>query len=190
MMNARERRAIVPATVITLTIVGYAAWAAYRHREPASLVGTTLAVPQESNSDPKEKKPGRADRVVVPASAKGKTEVGFDHEGPPPWPRGNCFRVPSMTAAEAKKAQEQKKPGPYSWKVANMHAENFEAIVRRLGLRTVEVQQLDGSSCLITDERIPREWLREKPCRLCFRGSVGEELLREHAKHFGPPADP
>jgi hypothetical protein len=98
--------------------------------------------------------------------------------------------VPSRTAAEVGKAQDREGRGLRAWKVANMHAANFEEIVRRLELRTVEVQPLDGSSCLITDARIPRGWLREKPCRICFGGPVGGEILRQHAKHFGPPADP
>jgi hypothetical protein len=155
-----------------------------RGRRPPRPWGDLVGDPKEQN------KPAPADRVMVPASITGTTQVGYSSDVPPPWPRGNCFTVSSMTAQEARKAQEQKEPGPASWKVANMRTENFEAIVRRLGLRTVEVQPLDGSSCLITDERIPREWLVDKPCRGCFRSPVGEGILRDHAKHFGPPADP
>ena len=48
--------------------------------------------------------------------------------------------------------------------VANMHFENFEEVVRRLGLKMVEVEHI-GGCFLVVDPRVPRRWLRERPWR-------------------------
>src|SRR4051812_30051763 len=50
--------------------------------------------------------------------------------------------------------------------VTHMHPENFEEVVRRLGLTTVEVEHI-GWCFLVGDRRIPRHWLRERPCEAC-----------------------
>ena len=67
-----------------------------------------------------------------------------------------------------------------------MHAENFEGIVKRLGLWMVEVQPLGEDRCLITDPRIPREWLLDRPCPHCFRESEAEDLFRRYPERFHP----
>lgn len=40
-----------------------------------------------------------------------------------------------------------------------MHAENFEALSRKLGFKSVQIEELDDRYCLVVDRRIPREWL-------------------------------
>jgi hypothetical protein len=124
--------------------------------------------------------PGRSDRVMVPAAIGLSTQVGYFYRHPPPWPRGNCFRISSVPRWLGALLGPQK---TQRW-VCNMHAENFSSIVQRLNLRAVEIEPIDQRCCMITDSRIPREWLLEKPCALCFRGPEGEDLMRRHPEHF------
>jgi hypothetical protein len=130
--------------------------------------------------------PDDAGRVRVPATIEQQTLVGFSHRGPAPWPRGNCFTI-APRARWTWPPGARRNPG---WRVCNMHAENFSEVVKRLGLQTVEVLPLEGSCSLITDQRIPREWLLEKPCSHCFRGPVGEELRARYPDRFRAPAKP
>jgi hypothetical protein len=51
----------------------------------------------------------------------------------------------------------------------------------------VEIQPLEGSCCMVTDSRIPRQWLLQKPCPMCFRDPVGTNLVRGHPESFCPP---
>jgi hypothetical protein len=129
-------------------------------------------------------------RFMVPAANTGQTLVAFIYKTPPPWPRGNCFDVSS----------KRRWVGPLegfcrwlwrdsgfqtmSWKVCNMHAGNFNAIVRRLKLQEVQIQPVGGPYCIITDPRIPREYLLKEPCRTCFQVPRREELLRQYSEHF------
>jgi hypothetical protein len=137
-------------------------------------------------------------RILVPAAVTVRTLVGPFLQ-PPPQPRGNCFSIapaaPWGVVRVAPRSQlwwvAPRGPlggtGPFGrieWKVCNMHAENFEAIVQRLGLRTVEVQPYDQGRCLITDPRIPRDWLLERPCPHCFRAAEVEDLLRRYPERF------
>jgi len=122
------------------------------------------------------------------------TCVGFFHNTPPPWPRGNCLTF-EKDAAEFS-------PEPFtfadgvSWRIVNIHAENFYEITRRLGITAVEAAvfhrdfgdrvhllsrepvqfqttTVDYGDCVITDERIPREWFRSAPCTACFPNGDG-----------------
>lgn len=117
-------------------------------------------------------------RLYVPVTMRNRTLVGFFSKEPPPWQEGNCFSLSPGT-------------GPFpllprgkQWHVINMHAENFEAIVGKLGLESVEVERVGVSSCLIVDPRIPREWLRQKPCSTCVRRELSEELLTTRPDTF------
>jgi hypothetical protein len=106
--------------------------------------------------------------LVVPARAVQATLVGFQHDGPPQWPRGNCFAV---------------SPG---LSVANMHLENFARAVRDLGLETVAVRRVGDGRCLVTDPRIPRDWLLAEPCPTCTPPEVRRELTEAYPQWFRP----
>jgi hypothetical protein len=69
-----------------------------------------------------------------------------------------------------------------------MHAENFSEIVKQLRLQTIEVEALDDGLCLVTDPRIPRDWLLEKPCHMCVREPEAEDLLMRYPERFGTQA--
>jgi hypothetical protein len=129
------------------------------------------------------------DRVMVPATIRMQTIV-FTYSDPPQ-SRGDCFDV-SPTPPERGGWGRPRDPlwGDPLWKVCNMHAQNFAGIVERLGLRTVEVQPLGEGRCLITDPRIPRDWLLDRPCPTCFREPEAEDLLRRYPERFHPPAAP
>ena len=71
-----------------------------------------------------------------------------------------------------------------------MHAQNFTGIVERLGLWVVEVQPLGEGRCLITDSRIPREWLLDRPCPTCCRHPEANDFLWRYPERFRPPAAP
>jgi hypothetical protein len=131
-------------------------------------------------------------RALVPATISEQTLVGYNSI--PPQPRGNCFSVsPTPLRIEWWIGLRDGGGGGLRggrWRVANMHAENFEGIVKRLGLRMVEVQPLGEGRCLITDSRIPRDWLLDRPCPHCFRKPVADDLLRRYPERFHPPAAP
>jgi hypothetical protein len=120
---------------------------------------------------------------MVPAVRGRTTQVGFFYRTPPPWPRGNCFGV----TTKARWLGPARGTGASEWNVANMHAENFSVIAARLSLRTVEIQPIGGGSCLITDPRVPREWLLEEPCRSCYRGPAREEIRKRYSQYFRAP---
>jgi hypothetical protein len=66
-----------------------------------------------------------------------------------------------------------------------MHAENFEEVVKRLGLTSVAVEHLNGGF-FVVDPRIPRRWFREKPCSQCFKISSAD--LAKYADRFREPS--
>jgi hypothetical protein len=125
-------------------------------------------------------------RVLVPATITQQTQVGFFHRGPAPWPRGNCFTM----APKVRWGWQLRGTRSPDWRVCNVHAENFSEIVKRLGLQTVEVLPFKESYYLITDQRIPREWLLERPCPQCVSEPVGEELLTRYPGRFRDPSKP
>jgi hypothetical protein len=122
--------------------------------------------------------------LKVPALVRGQTLLGFMHRTPPPWPRGNCFSVSSV-ARWLGPARGTRRIGG---RVGNMHAENFSEIVKQLRLQTIEVEALDDGRCLVTDPRIPRNWLLEKPCPICLREPEAEDLLMRYPERFGTQA--
>ena len=125
------------------------------------------------------KLPFSLERVMVPVTNSQTTGILFRRTSPPPWRDGNYltfyFRKPAVPGQPEEWA---------SWKVANIHTENFGEITHRLGLKAVEVSVLhtakssirirpahgperaaiqDECYAVITDIRIPREWLRTVP---------------------------
>ncbi len=119
-------------------------------------------------------------RLYIPPIRGTTTLVGYISKRPTPWPRGNCFEMSPWP----------RKPGVILGKerhVLNMHAENFEEIVKKLGLKTVEVQNV-GGFFLVVDPRIPREWFKESPCRHCVRAGVADTVLTRHRDKFRRPS--
>jgi hypothetical protein len=129
--------------------------------------------------------PGLTDRVRVPATIRIRLQTLVFSDSDPPQPRGDCFYVAPTPLWRGWWIA----PRDGLWQVANLHAQNFAGIVRRLGLPTVEMQPLAGGRCLITDPRIPRDWLLDRPCRSCFREPEAADLVRRYPEHFRPPAD-
>jgi hypothetical protein len=149
------------------------------------------------------------ERVTLPL-AKGKwcqTLVGYFHSTPAPWPQGNCltFEV-NATELEGRSAGMA---DVVRWRVFNMHAENFHEITKRLGLTAVEaevvhkkivrqtaitgqgpaaVQTVDEGDCIITDARIPKEWLRSSPC-VCYSKTDWKEYLASYPDQFNAVLD-
>jgi hypothetical protein len=116
-------------------------------------------------------------RLFVPAVVGMRTLVAPLHRAPPPWPTGNCFELPP-------RARDRRVP-PSGLHVINMHAENFEEVVKRLGLTSVEVEVL-GGQFLVVDPRIARRWLRETPCSSCSR--LRGPIPPKYADRFSEPA--
>jgi hypothetical protein len=115
--------------------------------------------------------------LVLPARAVGSTQVGYNTKGPPPWPKGNCFWL----------SPEPRDRAAPKYHVVNMHAENFERVVRDLGIVTVEVLLVSKAHCLIVDPRIPRAWLRDAPCEICSPPAVRQRLWDGNAEWFRQP---
>src|SRR5262245_68705 len=120
---------------------------------------------------------GPSERMVLPARVAGSTQVGYTSEGPPPWPKGNCFWL----------SHDPRDRAAPQFHVANMHAENFERVVSDLGLETVEVLLVSEGHCLVVDPRIPRAWLRDVPCETCTPPAVRQRLRDRHAGQFRQP---
>jgi hypothetical protein len=127
------------------------------------------------------------ERLMFPL-AKGQwfsTAVGYQllHTNiSGPWSRGNCLTFEgNPTELDGRRAGMA---DVVRWRVFNIHTENFFEITKRLGLKSVEaevvhrrvlrqttttghgpetVQIVDDGDCIITDARIPREWLRSTP---------------------------
>jgi hypothetical protein len=125
-------------------------------------------------------------RFTVPAVVQLQTLVLYFPKAPPPWPRGNCF----ILSSKGRWLGPVRGFGRMEGAVCNMHAENFSAIVGRLNLKAVEIQPVDERSWLITDRRIPREWLLQQPCPTCFREQERRDLLRRFSEHFSTPPSP
>ena len=103
-----------------------------------------------------------------------QTEVMYQHDGPPPWPKGNCFAL----------SENPQSPDVPHFQVANMHAENFGRLVRDLGLETIEIRRIGDRHCLITDSRVPREWFLDRPCETCTPAAIRRELTEKHSDRF------
>ena len=129
---------------------------------PALLTMLSLSALAGCARTPAEK----AQTLTVPAVVGMHTQVGYVHVGPPPWPRGNCFSLAN-------------------YQDANMHEENFEEAVKKFQLETVKILPVgDTRWVVIVDERIPKEWLLEKPCSHCTPESLRRELEKNHAGRF------
>ena len=120
-------------------------------------------------------------RLEVPARPQMVTAIAFNRDPSPPWRTGNCFDLSPVPLSRRK--ERNLAPG---YHVANMHSENFKEIVRRLRLKRVLVE-FDGESFLVVDSRIPRDWLRERPCLHCISAPMADALLTEHPDRFSKP---
>ncbi len=90
------------------------------------------------------------------------------------------------------------------WRVFNIHAENLYEITKRLGLKSVEaevvhrrlvrqtvttghgpetVQMVDEGDCIVTDARIPKDWLRTTPC-VCYSKADWRQYLATYPDKF------
>lgn len=124
----------------------------------------------------------------------------YVHKGPPPWPRGNGFWVKTrwMIWQESGSSWVQQRwpwaehlpgmdklmsPGhSQGWCVANMHAENFNAFRQQQGIDWVKVKKLSDGVCVVTDARVPREWLLTYP--RSYLDPAGLRLRLEQPEHF------
>ena len=120
-------------------------------------------------------------RLEVPARPQMVTAVGFNRDSPPPWRTGNCFDLSPVPLS--RRTEKNLCPG---YHVANMHRENFQEIVKRLGLKRVLVE-FDGQVFLVVDSRIPRDWLREQPCLHCISAPMRDALVTKHPDRFSKP---
>jgi hypothetical protein len=120
-------------------------------------------------------------RLEVPARAGMVTMVAFDWKPPPPWRKGNCFTLSPLPQPR----QIGRNIG-FGHHVANMHWENFQEIVKRLGLKRVLVE-FDGRFFLVVDSRIPHGWLLKKPCPSCIFTPTRDALLAAHPDKFRKP---
>lgn len=116
---------------------------------------------------------------IPTASNWAQTEVGYVWNSPPPWPEGNCLSLYPTGISSG-----------VSYHVVNMHAENFGAIVRKLGLNRVQVRIVPvGASkkLLIIDPRIPREWFLATGCPLCAPPELFNQLKARYPECFRNP---
>jgi len=111
--------------------------------------------------------------LTLEARVWSNTLVEYTHPGPPPWPTGNSFRL----------STDRRRQNAQAYWVANMHAENFKAVVKKLRLDNVRVLVFDDEWCLVADPRIPREWLLAAP-RDDTRSAVWERVRASHADKF------
>jgi hypothetical protein len=118
-------------------------------------------------------------RLRVPPQVVQSTLVGHSYQTPAPWSRGNCFHL----ARQPLPARGRMVQGLH---VANMHLENFVEVVRRLGLKEVDVEHV-GGAFLVVDPRIPRRWLLETPCSGCTPPSIRDAVRTKHADRFREP---
>jgi hypothetical protein len=142
-----------------------------------ALLGVIAALTRSLLPEPPAPRLSEGARLFVPAVVGMRTAVARLHKAPPPWPTGNCFELPT-------RAQDRRGP-PQGLHVIDMHAENFEEVVKRLGLTSVEVEIL-GGQFLVVDPRIARRWLRETPCSTC--SGIGEAIPPKYADRFSEPA--
>lgn len=134
--------------------------------------------------------------ISLSKTEKSVTLIAFRRTEPPPWKDGNTlqFRVdqPAVPGGLEERA---------IWSVVNIHAENLFEITRRLEIDLIEVQVshrrqpseiqetgrparkiiVDLGYAVITDQRIPKEWLLSEP--RCER-DIGRLLRAEYPEAF------
>ena len=158
----RVRFALLGITLTALIVVGLTRWRVADRPPPGDQPPATTA--------------DRPQTLILEARVWFVTRVDFTDRqlGPPPWPKGNCFDL----------STDRRRLDAPAYRVVNIHAENFARVVETLQLDTVEVMLLDGKLCLVTDARIPREWLLEAPCRGCMPTDFCERLREAHPDRF------
>ncbi len=124
------------------------------------------------------------------------TAMNFYRTTSPPWEKGNTRAIRVVLPAVKGGVEEHA-----NWRIVNIHAENLTEITRRLGIDLIEVQILhrrqaaeiqetgrlarkiiaDNGYALITDRRIPNEWLLVEP--RCKR-EIGRQLQEQYPDAF------
>jgi hypothetical protein len=110
--------------------------------------------------------------------------LGGCSRGAPPWAQGDCFEVLPLSSWILSTYAPLPGYHPSGWHVVNMHAENFEEIVKRKGIKSIKIERIDERYCLIVDPRIPRSWFLSKPCPRCVGLELAPGLLMRHADWF------
>jgi hypothetical protein len=72
------------------------------------------------------------------------------------------------------------------WQLVNMHAENFHEVVKRLGLKSLELGLLTNHGCLVVDSRVPRSWFLSRPCTKCWSLERRQWLNTRFPIYFRP----
>jgi hypothetical protein len=135
--------------------------------------------------------------VMVPITNTISTHIGFLRSSPPPWKDGNFLSFDFLKPQAAGQEEERA-----SWSVVNINSENFSEITRQLRIDSVKVLVLhtrknpittqgpgpkytaleDAGYALITDPRIPPEWLLSEP-RMGDQ-KIKMQLKVEYPKNF------
>jgi hypothetical protein len=129
-------------------------------------------------------------RLRVPVYPIAQSLIGFDNTGKPaPWPKGNYltihvlplwYRLPIVRDYLLRRNTINDIGERFS--VINMHAENYQEIVKQLNLRSVEIQKLPQGQCLIVDAQIPQSWLLATPPKW-----VDPTIAAQYPHCFAPP---
>lgn len=169
-MNSTVR--IIGVLVAVLGYSGCDSKSAARSVTPGVVAAQDSA---KTASEPLALERGRISFLKTPSSM---TAMAFHRTTSPPWESGNSWEFRVIHPALAGSLEEHA-----AWRVVNLHAENLTEIARRLGIDEIEVQILhrrqpaeyqetgrparriiaDNGYALITDRRIPREWLVVEP---------------------------
>lgn len=108
---------------------------------------------------------GRPFKLDLKQPGAMSTMVLFLHQGPPPWPDGNCLTIGK-------------------WRVLNMHTENMAAFRDKFRVDDLEVLPASDTAVLVTDPRVGREWLRSGLCEHCIPLLQRLEIRSRHREHF------
>ena len=127
---------------------------------------------------PRPAPPVPPDELVVPARVGEATLVGYRHDGPPPWPAGNCFAL----------APDPGRPDGPRLRVANMHAEGLPGWPGTWGWGRSGSAGWGMPTALVIDPRVPRDWLLAEPCPHCTPPALRRELAAAHPDRFRPRA--
>jgi hypothetical protein len=154
----------------------------------ASSAGPAGDRPSTDDAPPPPPVPGR--RVVSTKPGGSRTVVYFNHDAPPPWPQGNCGSLCMLSPEERERWPRLAAGRAYQALRVNLHAENFDAIVEKLKLTSVEVEYVGYGCCFVVDPRIPREWLRTGPCTTCVPEEIRARCATEYDAYFRPEDPP
>jgi len=167
---------MVIIAVLLAALVGGASCDSRAVRESATVGGTasqSATIPELAKLDYERK------LISLSKTKQSMTAVAFNRTSPPPWKRGNTLEFREIHPPTVPGGMEEQA----IWRAVNIHAENLFEITRRLGIGVLEVQIVhrrqpseiqetgraarkivsDLGYAVITDPRIPREWLLVEP---------------------------